>query len=278
MPSPLVLDFHGLGSDGLQQALVSSSPAAAARRGFISVVPDGARNELLGARLWNLGGTETGVAALDEAGPGLADDVAFTVELLDLVESVLCVDTGRVYSMGLSNGGFFSAVLACELSDRIAAIATVAGITHPDDCEPVRPVPVLHVHGTADTVVPFDGGDSSLLAGAGRAVPGVDSSVIAGLAAELFVPIAGEVAEWAVANGCDPDPTTTARSPVVEERVYPNCAPGGAVEFFVVDGGGHTWPGSVTMSLVPSLGPTTFDIDATALAFDWFDDHPMPGA
>ncbi len=278
VPAPLVLDFHGLGSDALQQTLITSSPAVAARRGYVSVVPEGARNDLLGARLWNLAGPGTEVDGLEAAGVALADDVAFTAELLDLLESELCIDTGRVFSMGMSNGGFFSAVLACEMSDRIAAIATVAGITHPEDCDPARPVPVLHVHGTADTVVPFDGGESSLLGDAGPAALGIDPSIVEGLAAQLFVPIDDEVAEWAVTNGCDPVPRATATTPAVEERTYVDCGPGGAVEFYVIDGGGHTWPGSLVMSIIPALGLTSFDIDATALAFEWFDDHPMPGA
>ncbi len=268
--APLVFDFHGLGSQGFQEALVSGVDVAASLAGYVSVVPDGAVNEVLDTRLWNLSTGDN-----DGALAGLAvDDVEFVAELLDSLESQLCIDRGRVFSMGLSNGGFFSTVLACGLSDRIAAVATVAGITHPDGCEPVRPVPVLHFHGTADSVVPFDGGDSILTDDAGGGLGGLSDDQLADFADELFQPIEHEVAEWAETDGCSPTPTVVEVSSEVEHRVFENCA--ADVEFYVIDGGGHTWPGSLAMAFISSLGYTTFDISATQLAFAWFADHPMP--
>ncbi len=269
-PAPVVLDFHGLGSSGVQQALVSGVDFEADRAGYIAVIPDGAVNDLLDTRLWNLSTGDTGALA------GLAvDDVAFTSELLDLLESQLCIDTARVFSMGLSNGGFFSTVLACELSDRIAAVATVAGIIHPSSCDPVRPVPVLHFHGTADNVVPFDGGDSVLTGSDSGPFGDLDGGQLTDFAEELFQPIETEVDEWAEGNGCAADPEVVEVTPDVERRIFQSCG-GADVEFYVVDGGGHTWPGSVVMAFIDSLGKTTLDVSATSLAFDWFDDHPMP--
>ncbi len=269
-PTPVVLDYHGLGSSGVQQALVSGVDFEADRAGYIAVIPDGAVNDILDTRLWNLSAGDTGALA------GLAvDDVAFTAELLDLVESSLCIDTARVFSMGLSNGGFFSTVLACELSDRIAAVATVAGITHPASCDPVRPVPVLHFHGTADNVVPFDGGDSVLTGSGSGAFGDLDGDQLTDFAEELFQPIETEVDEWAEGNGCAADPEVVEVTPDVERRIFADCN-GGDVEFYVVDGGGHTWPGSIVMAFIDSLGKTTLDVSATSLAFDWFDAHPMP--
>lgn len=269
-PAPLVFDFHGLGSEGFQQALVSGIDAAAGLNGYVAVIPDGAVNDVLGTRLWNLAAGNDGPLA-DLA----VDDVAFVIELLDLLEAELCIDTARVYSMGLSNGGFFSTVLACELADRIAAVATVAGITHPDDCNPVRPVPVLHFHGTDDDVVPFEGGASSLVDDGGT-LGGLDGGQLEDFAESLFQPIETEVDQWAETNGCDLDPTVSEVSPEVERRVFESCELGASVEFYVVEGGGHTWPGSIVMAFIESLGFTTLDVSATQLAFDWFDEHPMP--
>lgn len=269
-PAPLVFDFHGLGSEGFQQALVSGIDAAASQNGYIAVIPDGAVNDLLGTRLWNLAAGNEGPLA-DLA----VDDVAFVNELLDTLEAELCIDTARVYSMGLSNGGFFSTVLACEMADRIAAVATVAGITHPDDCDPARPVPVLHFHGTDDDVVPFDGGASSLT-GQGGSLGDLEGEQLEDFADSLFQPIETEVEQWAEANGCDPEPTVSEISAVVERRVFDSCGLDASVEFYVIEGGGHTWPGSIVMAFIDSLGFTTLDVSATQLAFDWFDEHPMP--
>ncbi len=270
IPAPLVFDFHGLGSEGFQEALVSGVDFAADRAGYIAVIPDGAVNEVLGTRLWNLSAGSNGALA------SLAvDDVAFTTQLLDTLESQFCVDTGRIFSMGLSNGGFFSTVLACEVADRIAAVATVAGITHPDDCDPVRPVPVLHFHGTADAVVPYDGRDSVLTSGVDGTLDGLSTDQLADFADELFQPIEAEVGQWATTNGCSFTPEIIEVSSLVERRVYTDCT-GADVEFYVIEGGGHTWPGSLAMAFISSLGLTTFDVSATQLAFEWFADHPMP--
>ncbi|MFG1815174.1 alpha/beta hydrolase family esterase [Kribbella sp. NPDC049174] len=90
------------------------------------------------------------------------DDVKFTADLLDKLEGELCVDTDAVYAAGKSNGAGFTAILACELADRIAAIAPVAGAFYQPGkrCAPSRPVPVLDIHGTGDTTIP-SGGDVS---------------------------------------------------------------------------------------------------------------------
>ncbi len=234
------------------------------------MIPDGALNQVLNARLWNLSTRSEG--ALAELA---VDDVAFTAELLDSIESQFCVDTGRVFAMGLSNGGFFSTVLACAMADRIAAVATIAGITHPDGCEPVRPVPVLHFHGTADNVVPFDGGESVLTQGSRGPLGGLTEEQMADFANELFQPIEDEVGQWAATNRCRSTPEVIELSNEVERRVFADCR-GADVEFYVIEGGGHTWPGSLATAFISSLGFTTFDVSATALAFEWFVGHPMP--
>ena len=90
--------------------------------------------------------------------PLLADDVGFTEALLDRVEADLCVDRTRIYAMGFSNGGMFVSTLACELNDRIAAVASVAGVHLLPDCAG-RPMPIIATHGTSDPLVPFGEND-----------------------------------------------------------------------------------------------------------------------
>ena len=87
---------------------------------------------------------------------GKADDVAFIGKLLDDLGTVVTVDEKRVYACGMSNGGMMCYRLAAELSDRIAAVAPVAGTIAIDESKPKRPVPVIHFHGTKDTIVPFE--------------------------------------------------------------------------------------------------------------------------
>lgn len=252
-PLPVVLDFHGLTSTAEQQALLSNLEGLAGVEGFIAVHPQGSRDPVTGNTFFEFGYGGTGV-----------DDVGFVADVLDRLEATLCVDTTRIYAMGMSNGGFMSSRLACDLADRIVAIAPVAATDHPDDCAPSRPVPVLAFHGTDDTVVPFAGGESILLDLAGAAA---DDPQAAPLVALLSQHIADEVDEWAAANGC----AQTTRSEISDEVdlvAHTGCdAP---VSIYVVDGGGHTWPGSIVGRTIPTLGHTTTDIDATVLAWEFF--------
>ena len=100
---------------------------------------------------WNSGGFRARMAE------GRPDDVTFVAKLLDDLATVVNVDPKRVYATGMSNGGMMCYRLAAELSDRIAAIAPVSGTMAIDDYKPKRPVPVMHFHGTADNIVPFNG-------------------------------------------------------------------------------------------------------------------------
>ena len=82
--------------------------------------------------------------------------MAFIGKVLDDLGSVVKMDEKRVYACGMSNGAMMCYRLAAELSDRIAAIAPVAGTIAIEESKPKRPVPVIHFHGTKDTLVPFE--------------------------------------------------------------------------------------------------------------------------
>ena len=246
---PLLFNFHGLTSNALDQDLYSQLPAEAAEEGFVLVTPQGTLNAD-GFTHWNSN-------QLPDPEP---DDVAFISELLSVLESQLCIDSARVFSTGISNGGGMSSQLACSLPDRIAAIAPVAGASFFESCSP-RPVPVIAFHGTADLLI---------------SLGPIESTVIPA---------------WAAHNGCtsfieqNPVPGTVG----VRLLRYEDCDQGATVELYVIfdadpatpgeQGGGHAWPGS-TVVVPPPLGPllglASPEISANDLMWDFFLAHPHP--
>lgn len=235
-PTPVLLNFHGRNSNAAQEELLSKTTAKADAAGFVVVYPTG-----IGAT-WNAG-LCCGQAQIE----GI-DDVAFTRALLDELGAELCVDHKRVFATGLSNGGFMANRLACELADRIAAIGPVAGQLLSSPCTPARPVPVIHFHGNADAIVPYQGGFG---------MPSVESSVAA----------------WAGRNGCSSTAKQTYAKGDATCVAYGDCDAGADVMRCTIAGGGHTWPGGVP---VPALGKTSQDIDATDAMWEFFVAHPMP--
>jgi polyhydroxybutyrate depolymerase len=143
-PQPLYLVLHFAGGTGRQMARISNMSALGDRRGFIAAYPDA----LPRARpFWNIGGAES-----------KPDDVAFARDLIDLLAKRGCVDAQRVYATGVSNGASMSYLLACRLGDRIGGFAPVAGSYLTDlRCDPPRPLSLLEIHGTGDTVAPYAG-------------------------------------------------------------------------------------------------------------------------
>ena len=249
-PVPVVIDWHGLGSDGTQQAIYSGYETVADAEGFIAVHPTGLGNT------WEL---------YDEEDP-TRDDLAFVDALLDLLVEEWCADPQRIYSTGMSNGGYFTARLLCERADRIAAAASVAGTYHPEGCRPSRSVPYHAYHGTADIVVPFDGSGESILAGDDPALRTFFEQVMP-----------DEFAEFAADAGCAPEPTSTTVGADVIRYDYADCASGTPMAFFEITGGGHTWPNSPIAGAVTQLGDTTVGVDATRDSWAFFEQHALPG-
>lgn len=252
-PLPIVLNWHGLGSNGADQVSFSGYGTLAEAETFVVIAPTGLPDPMLGLNSWEL----------DQDDP-TRDDLAFADALLDRLIDGLCVDPTRVYSTGMSNGGYFTSLLVCHRSERIAAAASVAALTHPDDCDPTRVVPFLGFHGTADTVVPYAGGGQTSLA------PGTF---------ELFEPrIDDEFAEFATGAGCDVDPDVVSLSAHVTSFDYTGCPDDTVMTFYEIDGGGHTWPGSLVSLLVSQglgMGVTTTEIDATAVSWAFFEQYAL---
>jgi polyhydroxybutyrate depolymerase len=152
IPSPLVFNFHGYTMTAKDQMKWGGNMRPVAdTAGFILVYPQGSL--LGGVTHWNVG---SWTAA------SKADDIGFTEAMIDTLAGSYNIDSDRVYSCGYSNGGYFSFELACQLSERIAAIASVAGTMSTKTyaaCNPSHPTPVLSIHGTADAIVSYYGGD-----------------------------------------------------------------------------------------------------------------------
>ncbi len=207
---PLLVGLHGAGGKFFQS--YSGFSVLADAEGFIAVYPNPIYADD-GRTYWDL-----------YQGAGEDPDVQFISDLLEYVESRLCVDTSRVYAAGVSNGGGMAAALACQLSDRFAAFASIAGgYSALPACQPANPVSLVEVHGTADTVVPYKGRPPD---GAGAVQPWL--------------------AAWRERDGCPGGPPTVERiAPRVERYDWSDCAEGTAVEHIEIFGGGHQLPGGL---------------------------------
>lgn len=247
-PAPVVLNWHGLGSNGPEQAAFSGYETLAEQEGFVVVHPTGLQAGPDQPTSWELAQSDL---------PN-RDDLAFADALIDLMVAEWCGDALRIYSTGMSNGGFFTAELVCNRADRIAAGVSVAGVSHAESCAPSRPVPYVAFHGTDDDVVPFAGGTSTL----------GDS--------EFFQQVMpDEFAEFAAEAGCDAEPVRTEETPEVVRYDYAGCDTGVPMTFYELPGSGHTWPNSPLADELAGLGVFTDDIDATVDGWAFLSQHSL---
>jgi polyhydroxybutyrate depolymerase len=191
------------------------------------------------------------------------DDVGFISALIDKLAADYSIDKNRIFATGISNGGFMSLRLACELSGKIRGIAAVAA-TNPSDqnarCAPNRPVNVMIINGTDDPIVPYNGGVVTLLGSSRGTVTSTDDTV-------RF---------WARSNRCpdspavedlpDSDPGDNTR---VKKLSYGPCG-GARVVLYRIEGGGHTWPGGLQYLFRRLIGYTSRDINACDRIWDFF--------
>jgi polyhydroxybutyrate depolymerase len=241
-PVPLVVMLHGGFGSARQAAEAYGWDAAADAAGFAVAYPDGT------GRAWN-----AGAGCCGEPGRTGVDDVAFVRAVVDDVATRVAVDRRRVYATGMSNGGMMSYRLACD-TDLFAAIAPVAA-TMMGGCPDPAPTSVLHVHGTADDSVRFDG-----TRGTGRTE--IDGP-----------PVPAVVAHWRAAGGCEP-PVTDRDGAVTTERAA--CPAGREVTLVTVAGAGHQWPGSDITRAQRSFGadePAPAP-DTTTEIWSFFAAHP----
>jgi polyhydroxybutyrate depolymerase len=263
-PVPVVVDLHGYSEGAEVHALVSGLGPNGDEQGFVTLTPHGRGEGPV--PLWDT----------TQGGP----DQVFLEGMLDEAEASLCVDTGRVFVTGLSNGAMMTSTLACELSSRFAAAAPVAGVTEVADCDADRPVPVVAFHGTDDGFLSYDGGFgpqvASLPSPDGQGTLG-DLADRPGEPVEPTGPSVPEVvAEWAERNGCDdaaPDREAVADDVTVLSFA---CPVGAEAALYRVEGGGHTWPGSELLANVENVvGHTAISISANEVMWEFFEDHPL---
>jgi polyhydroxybutyrate depolymerase len=266
----LVLNFHGLYEGNTLQESVTHMSKDSDERNFIVAYPQGLSVGL--GLSWNAG-TCCGNSS---------DDVGFVRDLVTKLESDYCIDPKRVFATGLSNGAMLSYRLACEASDVFAAVAPVAGAVQVDPCTPTRPVPILAIHGTGDTIVPFNGGTDGILhvlkfppvaysIDLWRSLDGCPGSGAPGPAAKQ------EMAGDSTADG-GPSDSLFAGATLVSEKgdaachTWSGCKDGSEVELCTIVNGGHSWPGG-TQAFV---GKMSMNLDSTKTILDFFEKHPMP--
>ena len=245
---PLVLNFHGFGSNANEQMFYGDFRDIADTEGFILVHPQG--TSLNGSQYWNVGSPGSSGSTID--------DVGFTEVLIDELANLYTINLDRVYATGMSNGGFMSFLLACQLSEKIAAIASVTGsmtLDTYDNCNAQHPTPILQIHGTSDNIVPYNGNTGSLS-------------------------IDDVISYWVNYNNCDTNPTITtfpdldpSDGSIVEHIVYTGGDNASTTEHMKVIGGGHTWPGSVFI-----LPGTNQDINASNEIWEFFSRFDINGS
>ncbi len=234
---PLVFNLHGYGSNNVQQESYGDFRPIADTANFILVHPNGTL-DTYNKQFWNCFNGST------------VNDVGFISDLLDTISAHYNIDPNSVYSTGLSNGGFMSYDLACQLGNRIAAIASVAGdmtYIHKNACNAPHPTPVMQIHGTADGTVPYAGTAS-------------------------FLPVDSLVRYWVKYNNCSLTPvitpvpnTNTSDGCTADNYLYSGGNMGSTVEFYRVLGGDHSWPGAYV-----NINTTNMDFSASVVIWRFF--------
>ena len=242
--APIVFVLHGYTSYDDWIFDYSNFETQADEHGFILIYPQGTIYQPTGETHWNVGGWTS---------QSTTDDIDYIDSIIDYLDGNYRVNLNRIYSTGMSNGGFMSYVLACQLSHRIAGIASVTGsMTNQtfDECDAKHPMPVMQIHGAKDNTVPYEGNDN-------------------------MKPIDGVMEFWTNYNACNVTPSET----IIEDNdgdglggtlsVYNGCMNDVSVELYYLDGLRHQWP---------SLkGTRVFDIDSASVSWEFFSKYNVDG-
>jgi polyhydroxybutyrate depolymerase len=252
-PVPLVLILHSRLGDGRGTAALTHFNKVSDAHGFLAVYPDGLH------RSWADGRKVT-----DSDKEGI-DDVKFLSELIHNLSSAHPIDGSRIYVAGISNGGFMTQRVACELSDQIAAVGVVAatmGEQIAASCHPAKPVSVLMMQGSLDTFVPIQGGPMGPHGSRGQ-----------------ILSLRATAEKWAAFDGCNSTPETStlpdnARDgTTVQRESFSGCKERTEVVAYTVEGGGHTWPGGKQYLPAAIIGKTTRNLDGSETLWEFFARH-----
>ena len=263
-PAPLVIVLHGNTQTGADMAARTSWPDVARRERFGVVFPDGLN------RAWADLRPDTKRAG--RAPPGGTDDVGFIVALIEKFVADGSADPKRVYVTGLSNGGAMTMTMICARADLFAAAASVI-FNLTDDmaaaCHPAKPVPMLMINGTADPLIPYQGGR-----GTSR------------FAVDGFWSTEKTFAFWRRVNGCEAGDATVTdlahrdkADPTSVTRIESRCPKGRDVVLYRINNGGHRMPGKSADARFPRivsllLGPQNRDIDGAETIWEFFRKFP----
>jgi polyhydroxybutyrate depolymerase len=248
---PLVFVIHGGSGTPEGMINIANFKPIADKEKLALVYPAGVQNN------WNDGRPTTP----NQLG---INDINFFDQLCNYMINNYAVDGKKIYVTGISNGGFMSSRLACQLSNRIAAIAVVAATMEATSiapaCNPGRPVPAIYIHGTTDPLVPFTGGQMTS----------------GGTAGGTILSHFQVIDKWVTINGCNPSPTTTDLPDIsndgttIKQRVYSGGTKGSEVVSFVVLNGGHTWPQGYQYLNEAIIGKTSQDMNACEVIWTFF--------
>jgi polyhydroxybutyrate depolymerase len=247
-PAPLVLVFHGGGGHARNMPKFTGFDKLADEQGFVVAYPDSFN------RSWN-----------DTRGLSPADDVGFVRALIDELQRTAGIDPKRIYATGISNGGFFSQRLACDLTDKIAAVASVAA-TMPETlvpvCKPSRPISVMFMNGTKDPLVKLQGGPVLR-----------DRGVAISLAAASKF---WRDFDQTSANSVTQDlPDKADDGTTIHREEFSGGKQGTQVVVYTIIGGGHSWPGGTQYLPKILIGRVTHNLDATQEIWKFFQKHSL---
>jgi polyhydroxybutyrate depolymerase len=240
--TPLVLLFHGYG--GTPQGVVDTTAMGelADKNNTILVAP------LARGRVteWDF--------RTPSSDP--TSDLAFVHDLVKELKSDACIDSSRVYAAGFSNGSVLALALACDGRTKFAAYGAVSGPYWNDSCRGAPPASIIYFHGLRDTVVPYAGANT----------------VIGPLP-----PVNDVMASWAAHDSCPAASATTTVSQHVRHFTWNKCKDRSGINVYVVDNGGHRWPGGKPYHSGRVSGVMTQEIDATTLIWRFFEQHAAGG-
>lgn len=262
--APLVFIIHGGGGDHESSVKLTLGQwdQLADEFGFIVCYPNGIDKQ------WNDGREVKG----SEPHTDDIDDVGFFRHMIEEIEAEYNIDSKRIFATGISNGGFMSNRLACDLSDRIAAIAPVVGGIAKDiipDCNPANPVAVLIINGTEDELVPYDGEfvETKFIFRRKRGEKLTVDSTANFWVGRMNCASSPATKSW----DDDPDDGTS-----VELKTWTGCDANSEVQLYKVIGGGHTWPQGWPYLGEGLIGKTSQEFNANFVIWEFFKSHPKP--
>lgn len=236
----LILSFHGYASNDLAQERISQFNLIAEKNDVIVVYPQGTTGKSP-ARGWNTGHH-----------PYItANDILFVSNILNTLQSNLCINPNQIYATGFSNGGGFVAELACKMSNRIAAFAPISGsyVTSFSSCTTKRPISIIEFHGTADTVNPYGG-----------------ITAINEFSIQFWLGV------WAKKDGCAAKPTITQESSNIIKYIWSSCNDDAKIAHYKIVGEGHMIP---NMKFKLKKNGKNYLSNISNVIWDFFQQHPL---